>query len=308
MDILPLVPLSAHLPCSVAICDYLSSLIARYSPVRPYVVDLGTVAVKYPVSEDFLRSIHAQTALQLSSTGDGLTPNIAAIGPDIDGGFLIRGEVCNVSMRPGFLDQFANPVHTDELRAGLILTFHMLVRSVHLPEQQDQTQFYEFAVSWSDELEVALETIGTTFAQKGMLQKARSAWTQVLEGSQSGSPRAALNIGQSYSDEGNLEEAEEWLSRGIKLCTGDERSLAIGLYDRGLVRAQQQRLREAIDDFNACLMAAPEFAAAYNSLGAALIELGDRGAAETCFRNCLALPDADSESTAHARENLRLLA
>ncbi|SRR5579871_5865599 len=115
-------------------------------------------------------------------------------------------------------------------------------------------------------------------------------------------------MGQSYSDEDDFVEAEEWLDMAIERATSDH-TRVLAHYNRGLARANRGAHERAIDDFRTCLQTAPSFSRACNSIAACYRAMGRRDEAKAWYRRCLALPPdpTDSmreQSVAEAREAL----
>ena len=134
--------------------------------------------------------------------------------------------------------------------------------------------------------------IGITLAVSGALNAARACWMELLRDINKESASAAMNIGQSYSDERNFEEAVDWFTTALDLPS-DTDSKAFCLYNRGVALSRAQRYDNAVQDFMETIRLKPTFGMAYNNIGACYLDRGDHKQAAQWFRRCLAL-DQDS--------------
>jgi tetratricopeptide (TPR) repeat protein len=111
--------------------------------------------------------------------------------------------------------------------------------------------------------------IGLTLAVSGALSAARACWMEVLRDINKESASAAMNIGQSYGDERNFEEAVDWFTTALDL-TSDADSRALCLYNRGIAFSQDHKYDTAVEDFLETIRLNPTCGMAYNNIGSLL--------------------------------------
>jgi tetratricopeptide (TPR) repeat protein len=167
-------------------------------------------------------------------------------------------------------------------------------RAVRWKRRSDAAPFYRFVSEASDELETAMIEVGITFATSAQTATARACWMELLRDVNSSSFDATMNVGQSYTDEGNFEEAVDWFTTAIDLPAKPDKR-AICLYNRGLAYVGMERIEDAIEDYAAAIRLNRNLGMAYNNIGACYLNRGDTSQAEKWFRSCLALEDDVSE-------------
>ncbi len=92
-------------------------------------------------------------------------------------------------------------------------------------------------------------------------------------------PRYQYSLGVFYLNNGNADEAIEYLNRSLSL---DPRNY-LAYNARGLATAMKGNLPEAVKDYEKCLELAPDFSEARNNLGSVYQELGFVDKAEAEF-------------------------
>jgi tetratricopeptide (TPR) repeat protein len=167
----------------------------------------------------------------------------------------------------GRMGQVANPIRPDAF-SEIHFTWQQILRDLRLQRVPD----FEVKLLEPDEerrelyVEAAVTT-GICLAQAGGAPSARVIWMELLSEYGYEQPEILLNIGQSYSDEGNFTEAEEWLDMAVERATTD-RTRLLAHYNRGLALANRGAHERAIKDFQTTLQTAPGFSAACNSIAA----------------------------------------
>lgn len=306
-----IIPLSHHIPCSVPITRLIGKVLTYYSGCRCELVHTGNASLSFDPNAAFFQGVHTQCAVQCIQRGG--TPGffVVAIRPEIGPRSLAVFTSTYDARRKGQIGSMVNPV--DPANFGEVLVvWEQVIRSIHLPHAEG----FEWKVLQRDEelrglLTEAAVTTGISFAQGGDTATARVLWTRVLKEGGYNQPEVLLNIGQSYSDEGDFVEAEEWLDIAIERANSDH-TLVLAHYNRGLARANRGSHERAIDDFMTCLQTAPGFSAVCNSIAACYRAMGRRNDAQAWYRRCLALPSDPTDRTreqsvVEAREGLNRL-
>jgi tetratricopeptide (TPR) repeat protein len=237
--------------------------------------------------EDSLQQINMQLIAQGRTAGN----NVGGVFPKVDGGALLvyifayRSGRSNVNQTVNIVR--ADPGGTESLHTGLMIFFQQMCRELNPSPQADISKLLS-TEHYSPELEEAMITIGITLAQSGSLAQARACWIEALSSVNSRSFSAAMNIGQSYSDEQNFEEAIDWFTTAIEL-TSEAADEGLCYYNRGTAYAASGQREKATQDFLHVIQLSPDLGMAYNNLGACYLEMGNRNQARKWFEACCSL-------------------
>ncbi|GJH18471.1 hypothetical protein CBA19CS22_18035 [Caballeronia novacaledonica] len=305
-----IVPFCNHIPCSIPISHVIGKVVNYYSGCECDIVSTGNASLSFQPDADFLQSIHSQCAVH--SIQRGRTPNYYTIGilPRLTKTTLDIFTFTYYAKQKGHVECRCNPVAPSNFLSAILYSWQQIVQMTELPHDAAFDAKMEDPHSdYRTLLREAGAMAGVSFAQIGGFEAARTVWTSLIDEYGYDQPEILLNIGQSYSDQGNFEEAVEWLDMSIGRAESDkEKSLAF--YNRGLARANMQETGQAIADFQECLRLAPEFSLAYNSIGACHMETGSWSEARRWFEACVSLPQSSSDTGRQtaisiARENLK---
>jgi len=294
-----IVPFNSHLPCSVPICRYFKALLDRHALNTIQVVEMGAASLGFVPDGPFLDRILDSANAQLRKRGQPPSDRLVCIFPKAEESTLLLyllsfyTGATRVNQRVNFLRGDAGG--DESLRACLIMSFQQICQELHPAQRNAVDEFYRFASGPSPELENAMIQIGVTLAISGSLSAARACWTEVLRDVNPQSPAAAMNVGQSYSDEGNYDEAEDWFTTALDLDSASDSS-ALSYYNRGVARKSNGKVVDAISDFTEAVRRKPNLGMAYNNIGACYMDEGDRKNAEIWFMKCCGLNEDASIS------------
>ena len=290
-----LLPFNSHLPCSRPICLYLKALLDRSTQNPIHVIGTGAAALGFAPDAKFfsetLLSINSQLVRSQQSRAD----SIIGVFPKVDSSRLLVYLFC-FSSGDATVNQVVNFLEADSgqndetIVGGLFLSYQQLCKGVRLTHKGEVDDFYRFATAPSPEVEDTVLQIGITLAVSGALSAARACWMEVLGNINKESPFAAINIGQSYSDEQNYEEAVDWFTTALDLSS-DTNARASCLYNRGVALSSQKKYDNAIQDFLETIRLRPAFGMAYNNIGACYLDRGDKKQAAQWFKRCLSLDE-----------------
>jgi tetratricopeptide (TPR) repeat protein len=287
-----IVPFNSHLPCTIPICRYFKALLERHSLNTIQVVETGGASLGFVPDGTFLGQIFDSANAQLLVRGQVRSDRLVCIFPKVEESTLLLYLLSfmagsqRVNQRGNFLR--GDTGGDDNLRACLVMSFQQICQEVHPVQRREVDEFYRFASKPSPEVEDAMVQVGITLAISGALKAARACWMEVLRDVNPQSGSAAMNIGQSYSDEGNFDEAEDWFTTALDLDS-EPNSSALSHYNRGIARKGGGKLADAIADFTEAARLKPDLGMAYNNIGACYMDEGDRRNAENWFRKCCAL-------------------
>ena len=124
--------------------------------------------------------------------------------------------------------------------------------------------------------------LGNAWQQAGKPDQAAIAFEQAAN-LKPGSARELRFLGIALQDSGQARRAKETLERAAKLDPGD----AVSWYLMALLDFGQRDFKEAVNKSQRAVMIDPDLLDARNSLGAALVSLGELAKAETVFREAL---------------------
>jgi tetratricopeptide (TPR) repeat protein len=289
-----IVPFNSHLPCSVPVCRYFKALLDRYALNTIQIVETGTASLSFVPDMPFLEQILDSANPQLRMRGQPPSDRLVGVFPKVQDSQLLLfilsfyASSTRVNQRVNFLR--GDTGGDESLRSCLAMSFQQICQELHPTQRGAVDEFYRFVSGPSPELETAMVETGVTLAVSGLLSEARTCWTEVLRDVNPQSAAAAMNIGQSYSDEENYDEAEDWFTTALDLYSGPD-SRALGYYNRGIARKGSGRVAEAISDFTEAVGRNPNLGMAYNNIGACYMDEGDRKNAELWFRRCCALKE-----------------
>jgi tetratricopeptide (TPR) repeat protein len=286
-----ILPFHAHLPCTIPICKFLERCLQLYAKNDIHLVHTGLHSLGFVPDASFFEGTLQQINMQLIGQARIAGNRVSGVFPKVEGTALLIYIFAYWSGRSN-INQTVNIVRadrggTESLRTGLMISFEQICRELNPSPQADISKLLS-AANYSQELEEAMIGIGITLAQSGSLAEARACWIETLSSVNSRSFSAALNIGQSYSDEQNFEEAMDWFTTAIEL-TSEAADEALCYYNRGTAYAASDRREKATQDFLRVIQLSPDLGMAYNNLGACYMEIGDRNQARKWFEACCSL-------------------
>ena len=304
MTLLPdsgfIVPFQSHYIFSIALSRYVAEILEAYTGGSWELVQTGVSLSGHP-GDEFAKNVHMSIAPQLIMSGKIPGKWVICICPEVEGsGVLLRAFGCDpIENRCEQRIDFIGSAEQEEGPLSLATQLVKFVPLPHLPSSTDQIQrLLRLSKEGREELWLL---IGIHFAQSGQLTVARSFWTNVLNTISKDCFHALMNIGQSFNDEQNWEEADDWLSLAIDRCPA-EAQRHIALYNRGIARKNMGNWESAIEDYRACLALNRDFGMAYLNLGASLLDAGKGTEAEPWFRKCLELQNDTSTALGDAKQ------
>jgi tetratricopeptide (TPR) repeat protein len=185
------------------------------------------------------------------------------------------------------------------------MLLHGMVRNDLLPNV-DEVKLPEVFLKRDAALASFLDSVGVALAQSGFRGFARKLWTEETNTKEGEKFAPLLNIGQSYLEDGDVEEAFDWFDLA-KRATKRPAELALADFNGGVAYLDLRQFPDAVAAFSSCIARAPNWGMAYNNLGIAMMELGDRSGAREAFLKCLSLGrdtspnlgDGKSEAASH---------
>jgi tetratricopeptide (TPR) repeat protein len=281
-----ILPFNSHLRFTASLCKTLAETLERLCHVGVLVPSFGTASLSFRPTGEFIASIRPQLSLHLLSKDNPPLDNRSVVVlPQYEEGRLvvmtwyfdgereIGARMCGISL--------------GEVNVCIWYVFEQIRRSMRPSLNLDHHQALADGKVVSGHLLSFLNEFGIALAQDGKLESARTVWTQAIE-QFPGSLSAIGNIGQSYSDQGRYDEAEDWFTTAIE--RSQEYSDGVIYYwNRGLARTELNKWPEALADFSSVTQADPNFGLAILNAANCLRRLGDFRGAERMYRRCATL-------------------
>lgn len=283
-------PLNNHIPCSTPISQLIGEITGYSCGCRSKVINICNVSLSFNPDAEFLQGIYNQCALQYLQ--NECVPNfyIIAISPELSKTNIAVFTYIFDIRQKDIIHKVITTICPSSFFADIFSIFQQIRRSIHLPNNEN---LYKLTTNTDDNLKNLFIDVGTftgiSFAQEGLYETARLFWIKLLNEYGYDQPEILVNIGQSYSDQDNFEEADEWLSIAVNKSKLDNVKL-LAHYNRGLARSRMGLHAEAIDDFQNCIRIFPGFSMAYNNIGVCYINIGKHKDAQVWFQQCIDLP------------------
>jgi tetratricopeptide (TPR) repeat protein len=283
-----IVPFQSHFTFSIALSRHIGYILEAFTGGSWSVVQTGSASLSFVPDIEFAQQVHQSVIPEFIRSDSTPGKWVVCIYSEVSkGGILLRAfafdpieETC---------EQRVDFIRSAEQTEGPLLLAQQLMTFVPLPMSSDyDRQTKRILQICKHRREELWLSIGVHFAQEANFAVARSFWSNVLNTISKTSFHALTNIGQSYSDEQNWEEAEEWLSLAIDGCP-KEGQRYIALYNRGIARKNMGDSESAVADYRACLTSKPDFGLAYVNIGATLLDSGRSREAGPWFRKGLEL-------------------
>ncbi|MGC1371149.1 MAG: FG-GAP-like repeat-containing protein [Candidatus Sulfotelmatobacter sp.] len=158
---------------------------------------------------------------------------------------------------------------------------------------------------------------GSIFFQRGYFDQAANSFKQALDNDPS-SAEAAYGLGSAYLSQHKTADAHESFERATRLHAGYPDTLANAWNNLGLIAAQANSTKEAVNDFREAVWLSPDHLIALNNLGNAYRLQKNWDEARKVFERALEIDASDPEAnyglamvfahaddTAHAYEYLQ---
>jgi tetratricopeptide (TPR) repeat protein len=296
-----IVPFQSHYAFSVALARHIGDFLEVYTSGSWTLVQTGAASLSFVPDIEFARNVHMQIAPQFITSGKTPGKWVICIRPEVNGqtvllrafAFDAVGQKC---------EQRVDFIESAEQQEASLSMAQQLIKFVPLPMSSDHDGRTERLLKIGKEgREELWLLLGIHFAQAGQFALGRSYWSNVLNTISKNSFHAMMNMGQSFNDEQNWEEADDWLSLAIERCPGENQRY-LARYNRGIARKNTGNWESAIEDYRECLALKPDFGMAYVNLGATLLDNGKKEEAEPWFRRCLELRNDSSVALGDAKQ------
>jgi tetratricopeptide (TPR) repeat protein len=241
----------------------------------------------FSVADTRVDEVFQEVATAIKSAGDAILNEAIVVSVDL-GGSGLAIHLVGIGERHR-RHQFINPVAVNDLLSEFGLLIHGAVRNGLLPSTSIDVLRLLQADLVSSMERLALQ-IGNTYASSGRLTSARSCWRTALRITGQRSFPALIGMGVSYREEGDLEDADDFLLAADN-AAGSPKEHAIARYHRGLVAVMQEDITAARQHFSTCVDAYPACGMGWIWIAHSLAAVGDRKAARLALETCLSCDD-----------------